>query len=125
MRNNSINDPQGLPQKGLLCPWCEKSFDVPLAEWHQAGDVGDYDGACGHCKKLYEKEAVSVSMFLRDVHQFFLIEKEREREKGASDESTRNAISKTPQSMFRYGFPNSTSNTEKYDSIFSMPTVVE
>ncbi|KAF8425289.1 hypothetical protein EV426DRAFT_641894 [Tirmania nivea] len=80
--NNNIDDLRQSPQKELLCPWCEKSFNVPLAEWHKAGDVGDYDGACGNCGKLYEKEAVSVSMFLKDVYRFFLIEKEREREKG-------------------------------------------
>ena len=71
---------------------------MPLAEWHKAGDVGDYGGACGNCEKVYEKEAVSVSMFLRDVHQFFLIEKEREQE------STHGAVSKTTKFMFRYGF---------------------
>lgn len=97
---SSIDDPRESPQKELLCPWCEKPFNVPLAEWHKAGDVGDYDGGCGNCGKVYEKELVSVSMFLRDVHQFFLIEKEREQEKGAEDKST---ISKT-HFMFRYDF---------------------
>lgn len=102
-RNSSIDNLRESPQKDLLCPWCEKSFNVPLAEWHKAGDVGDYGGACGNCEKVYEKEVVSVSMFLRDVHQFFLIEKEKEQEQGVGDKNTRDGIFKTSKSMFRGG----------------------
>jgi len=110
---NSTDGPRELPQVELHCPWCERPSNVPLAEWHEAGDVGDYGGACGNCGKAYEKEAVSVSMFLKDVHRFFLTEKEREREEGTSDESARCAISKTPGFMFRYSSPRSTPGTEK------------
>ncbi|KAF8433164.1 hypothetical protein BGX38DRAFT_1223249 [Terfezia claveryi] len=101
-RNSSIDNLRESPQKELYCPWCEKPFNVPLAEWHKAGDVGDYGGACRNCEKVYEKEVVSVSMFLRDVHQYFLIEKEKEKEKNVEGVSNRDGISKTPKSMFRH-----------------------
>lgn len=85
---NSDKTSRSPQQKSLCCPWCQKSFNVSLGEWHKTGDVADYNGVCGNCHKRYDKEVVAVSMFLRDLQHLLRNEIEKEKQQQPKDEDT-------------------------------------
>ncbi|KAF8470760.1 hypothetical protein BDZ91DRAFT_718933 [Kalaharituber pfeilii] len=61
----------GLLQRHLLCPYCETNFPVGMTGWLERGEK--FQGICpnaGTCGKEFDGEAISMYMFIRDVHDF-------------------------------------------------------